>query len=100
MIKFNNELCDTYKEILVLDQQLTKERIPHKTSRLLDGWQILIYNERRECIYLVVETRASIGHQVDLIEAGLSNSGVGFIGRPEGCLTAEVVMKKIREITT
>lgn len=79
-----------YKSILQLDQLLTKERIPHQLSKILDGWRItypsdkLIYGD-------VVEHLGSYGHDDDLMEAWRFE-----LGDVRGHLTVEEAAKLFR----
>ena len=61
------ELNKNYKAILELDKILTEKGIPHKLSRVMDGWKIA-YPNNIECIFDAIEHRGSYGHEQDLVE--------------------------------
>lgn len=96
MINYSTNLCDAYKEILVLDQMLTEENVSHQLHRLLDGWQIITFDEQGEAVFSIIEHRCSYGCKVDRVEMSLTKNG-HFIGQPEGCMSAVDAMKRIKE---
>lgn len=61
------EVNPKYQEILELDRWLTIAGIPHKTSRLLDGWKVAYTPDGKE-ISDAVEHFGSYGMEKDLLE--------------------------------
>lgn len=65
----NNILNPSYKEILKLNTMLDNAKIPHRTHRLYDGWQV-IYAPCHPDYWVAdaIETRYSYGVDDDLLE--------------------------------
>lgn len=60
---------ERYKEILKLDQLLTKANIKHLLARFLDGWQVVVFSEDEETkLCDAVEHFASYGEKDDKLE--------------------------------
>lgn len=94
----HNILNPSYKEILKLNTMLDNAKIPHRTHRLDDGWQV-IYTPYHPDSWVAdaIETRYSYGVDDDLLElAGrlLTEEELKY-DSVVGGLTAKDVFKRI-----
>ena len=65
----HNKLNPSYKEILKLNTMLDNAKIPHRTHRLDDGWQVIYTPDHPDYwVADAIETRYSYGVDDDLLE--------------------------------
>ena len=65
----HNILNPSYKEILKLNTMLDNAKIPHRTHRLDDGWQVIYAPYHPDSwVADAIETRYSYGAKDDLLE--------------------------------
>ena len=65
----HNMLNPSYKEILKLNTMLDNAKIPHRTHRLDDGWQVIYAPYHPDSwVADAIETRYSYGVNYDLLE--------------------------------
>lgn len=94
----HNILNPSYKEILKLNTMLDNAKIPHRTHRLDDGWQV-IYAPHHPDFWVadVIETYYSYGVDDDLLElaGGLLTEEELKYDSVVGGLTAKDVFERI-----
>lgn len=91
------ETKDCYKEILKLKDMLTEANIPFKFKKLLDGYQIIMYDRNQKAICDVIEHFGSYGNAEDKLEImGALTEEESENNSVLGYLTAEEVFKRFK----
>ena len=99
MSKYVEELNPSYQEILKLDSMLTEAKVPHKLTRLFDGWQVCYPDDDphiRVCD--AIEHRGSYGVGGDMLELmGLLSEDEMRLDSVKGWMTAQEVFDRVIE---
>ena len=96
---WNFKINPKFKEILLLDEMLTNEGIPHELVQRYDGWQVIYPNDGAGRVADAIEFFESYGHSKDKLELmGLLTQEEKEIDKDvTGFLTAEDVFVRFKK---
>lgn len=85
------------REISKLVDYLTAQKITHELNRHMNGYIVIVYNEKGECSWDAICHDGSYGHELGLLEVMGERVVRDTDDTVEGYLTAEEVIQRLEE---